>query len=70
MNSPYSASRLRSFSSRSAWFLCVRCVIQVVTMVAAPPTRDPQAAATAMMNVESMDSCCYGVLLSIPSLCY
>src|SRR5512135_3217591 len=56
MNSPYSASRTRSFASLSAWTVCVRCVIQVVTMVAAAPTRDPQAAAIAVMRVESMDS--------------
>src|SRR5512135_1009003 len=56
MNSPYSASRTRSFASLSAWTVCVRCVIQVVTMVAAAPTRDPQAAAIAVMMVESMDS--------------
>lgn len=59
MNSLYSASRLRNFSSRSACTLCVRCVIQVVTMVAAAPTRDPPAAAPAVMTVESMVSCYY-----------
>ena len=56
MNSPYSASRTRSFASLSAWTALVRCVIQVVTMVAAAPTRDPQAAAIAVMMVEFMDS--------------
>ena len=56
MNSPYNASRPRSFASLSAWILCVRCVIQVVTMEAAAPTSDPQAAAIAMMTVEFMGS--------------
>jgi hypothetical protein len=56
MNSPYSVSLWRSFSSRSAYAVCVRCVIQVVAMLAAAPTSDPQTAATAVMIVEFMDT--------------
>src|SRR5689334_2962370 len=59
MNSPYSASRSRSFPSRSAWALCVRCVSQVATLDAAAPTRDPAAAATGAILVESMVACSY-----------
>ena len=54
MNSLYKDSRSRSFHSEWARMVCVRCVIQVVAMEAAAPTKEPSAAAIAATTVEVM----------------
>jgi hypothetical protein len=52
MNSLYKDSRSRNFHSELARMVCVRCVIQVVAIEAAAPTKEPSAAANAVTTVE------------------